>query len=159
MITIVRSKKLTRQVVNPILVSFCVVLTACSEGSNSDVCGELNSSIDRNIVEIAVSAADGDTSDKSAMQQSARLAAINNRLSTVMINLQLQAQYKCSPRQQPIDPAIYSSQALECYGARLKLILESYGSDADKKASAKTTVSSACDFKAWNAKNTGGQAQ
>ena len=118
-------------------------LSACSPSGPEATCAELNATIDRNILEMAVSEAEGDSLDKSAMQQSARLAQNNNRLATIMVNLQLQTQNKCLPRQKSIDAAIYSAQAKKCYWASRSA---AYETDAAKKMSA--TV--ACDFKAWN---------
>ncbi len=109
----------------------------CYAASPSEICYGLNAAIDRNIVEIAVTAA-GEIIDKSATQQGARLTQINNRLSTIMINIQLQAQNRCPPRENPIDASIYPLQASQCLIARLK------GDSAE--------VTLACDFKAWNTK-------
>ncbi len=125
-------------------------LAACSPGASAEVCAELNATIDRNIVEIATSAVEGDSSDKSAVQQGARLTRDGNRLSTIMLNLQLQSQNKCQPRQKPIDPSIYPLQAMTCHLARLEQVSASYGSDEDKKTAAKTKTASICDFKTWN---------
>lgn len=119
-------------------------LAACSLSAPEATCAELNATIDRNILEMAVSEAEGDSLDKSAMQQSARLAQNSNRLATIMVNLQLQTQNKCSPRQKSIDAAIYSAQAKKCYWASRSA---AYETDAAKKMSAAV----ACDFKAWNA--------
>jgi len=134
----------------PILISLAGALVGCSPGSSSETCAEFNSTIDRNIMEIAMSEIEGETSDKSAVQQGARLAQINNRLSTITVNVLLQAQNKCQPRQKPIDPSIYSSQASSCYRARLEQMSASFGSDEEKKTTAKAKVTSVCDFKAWN---------
>jgi len=128
-----------------------LIVAGCGGGSASaETCVEFNSAIDRNIMEIALTEIDGETSDKSAVQQGTRLAQINNRLSTITINVLLQAQNKCQPRQKPIDPSIYSSQASSCYLAQLEQRSASYGSDEEKKTAAKAKVTSVCDFKAWN---------
>lgn len=129
-----------------------LMVAACGagNGSSANTCVELDSAIDRNIMEIALTEIQGETSDKSAVQQGARLAQINNRLSTITVNVLLQAQNKCQPRQKPIDPSIYSSQATICYLARLEQVSASYGSDEEKKTAAKAKVTSVCDFKAWN---------
>jgi hypothetical protein len=130
-----------------------LIVAACSvggSGSSEETCADFNAAIDRNIVEIAVSMSDGETSDKSAVQQGARLAEVNNRLSTIAINVLLQAQNKCQPRQKPIDPSIYRSQASSCHMARIRQYLASdKGSDVEK-STAKAKVASDCDFKAWN---------
>lgn len=134
----------------PIMVTVAGLLSVCSPTSSQaapqTICAELNSTIDRNIVEIAVSGVEGDLSDKSAAQQGARLTQNSNRLSTIMINIQLQAQNKCPPRQKPIDATIYTSQARDCYLARLSI----FSSDKDKVANAVATVAQTCDLKAWD---------
>jgi hypothetical protein len=135
-----------------ILIPIVVALAACSPASPPEMCAEFNSVIDHNIMVIALSEVEGETSDKSAMQQGARLAQNNNRLSTIMLNIQLQAQNKCQPRQKPIDTSIYASQAQECYLARLKQMSATYGTDEDKKTASKAASLLACDFKAWNTK-------
>ena len=114
------------------------------------LCEQFNVTIDRNIKEMALSSVEGDSSDQSAMQQSARLTQNSNRLSTIMINLDLMAKNKCSPRQNPIDASIYSSQASSCYRAILGQTLASYGADEEKKKSASVTANFACDFNTWN---------
>ena len=126
------------------------LLFGCSQQTPPEICADFNAVIDRNIMEIALSDIDGDVSDKSAMQQGARLARSGNRLSTIMLNVQLQAQNKCPPRQKPLDPALYSEQATACYSARLEQMTASYGSDEGKKAAAKAKANSSCDFKTWN---------
>lgn len=135
-----------------ILTPIVVALEACSPTSPPEICAEFNSIIDHNIMAIAISGVEGETSDKSAIQQGARLAQNNNRLSTIMLNIQLQAQNKCQPRQKPIDASIYASQAQECYLARLKQMSASYGTDEDKKTASNAATLLACDFKAWNTK-------
>ena len=130
-----------------------LIVAACGGGGNrssAEICVEFNSAIDRNIMEIALSENEGVMSDKSAVQQGARLAQINNRLSTITVNILLLAQNKCQPRQKPIDPSIYSSQASSCNRARLDQRSETYGSDEGKKTTAKAKVTSVCDFKAWD---------
>lgn len=109
------------------------------------MCAEFDSVIDRNIVDIAVSEIDG-SSDKSAIQQGARFTENSNRLSTIMINIQLQAQNRCPPRQKPIDASIYRSHALKCWTSRM-----GYGSYEDEKtaAAAKARVDQVCDLKTW----------
>lgn len=111
------------------------------------ICAELNSAIDRNIVEIALSEYEGDLNDKSAAQQGARLVQNSNRLSTIMLNIQLQAQNKCPPRQKPIDASIYSAQAGRCYLARLQV----FDSDKEVAANAVATIDQTCGLKAWDA--------
>lgn len=135
-----------------LLIFLTGTLAACSQGASPEACADFNSAIDRNIVEIAVSAVDGSTSDKSAVQQSARLAQNNNRLSTIMVNVQLQVQNHCQPRQKPIDASIYSTQASSCYNKRLEQMTASYGSDEEKKTSANGNAELACDFNAWTQK-------
>ncbi|MDY7573037.1 hypothetical protein [Actimicrobium sp. CCI2.3] len=134
------------------LIPFAGALVACSPVSSgsAEACAALNSTIDRNIVEIAVSDTEGEGKDTSAMQQGARFAQNNNRLSTIILNLQLQAQNKCPPRQVPIDASIYSKQASDCYLARMEQSIENYGSDEGKKKTIKTKATLACDFKIWN---------
>ena len=132
------------------LIVLAGALVGCSPGPSAETCAEFNSTIDHNIMEIALSEFQGETSDKSAMQQGARLAQINNRLSTITVNVLLQSQNKCQPRQNPIDPSIYSSQASSCYLARLEQMSASYGSDEEKKTNTKAKVTSVCDFKDWN---------
>ena len=122
----------------------------CSPAMSAETCAEFNSTIDRNIMEIAISEVDGEISDKSAAQQGARLAENNNRLSTIAINVLLQAQNKCQPRQKSIDASIYALQASSCYIARLEQRSASRGSDEDKKTASMAKVTSVCDFKAWN---------
>lgn len=138
----------------PILIFFMMALVGCTSETAPEICKELNSAIDRNIVEIAVTEMEGETSDKSAIQQGARLAQINNRLSAVNINVMLQGQNKCQPRQKPIDPSIYRSQASNCYLARLGMVSASYGTDEEKKAAATTKLASSCDFTSWNLQST-----
>lgn len=126
------------------------LLVACSPEVPKEICVGLNETIDRNIKGIALSDIEGDSADKSAMQQGARLAQNNNRLTTIMINLELQAQNKCPPRQKPIDSSIYSSQAQHCYIEILEQQSANYGSDEERKKTAMAKVMSACDFNAWN---------
>ena len=149
---------LTREWRFPIIAILTTAISACSLPASTptvtqpaqELCAEFNSTIDRNIVDIAVSEAEGDTADKSAMQQGARLAQNGNRLSTILINIQLLAQNRCPPRQQPIDTSIYKIQAVTCHRARLELMLASFGTDKEKTTSSKTAVDSACNFKGWN---------
>lgn len=146
------STRLSKLVALPI-VMVVSVLSGCSPTSSQaappTICTELDSAIDRNIVEIAVSEVEGDMNDKSAMQQSARLAQNSNRWSAIMANIQLQAQNKCSPRQKPIDASIYATQASDCYIARLKEVSASYGSEEKIKTAAKAISAQACDLKSW----------
>jgi cytoskeletal protein RodZ len=140
-----------RLVLWPVVISLSVALVACSPSGSKELCEELNSTIDRNIKEIALSEIEGSTSDKSAMQQGARLAQNNNRLTTIMANLELQSQNKCPPRQRAIDASIYSVQAAGCYSAMLGQKLANYGSDASAKKAASEKATTACEFKSWNA--------
>ena len=132
-----------------ILINFCV-LTACSSSASAKKCAEFDTTIDQNIMEIAISEVGGAIEDNSAIQQGARLTQNNNRLSTIMINIQLQGQNKCFPRQQPIDTTIYALQAHVCYLARTKKLIASFGSDEKEKAVSKDAEQLACDFKSWN---------
>ena len=132
------------------LIFITVTFVGCSTGTAPDTCRDLNSAIDHNIVKIAVTEMEGESSDKSAMQQGARLAQINNRLSAINVNVMLQGQNKCQPRQKPIDPSIYRSQASGCYLARLELVSASFGTNEEKKAAAMTKVAKSCDFTSWN---------
>jgi hypothetical protein len=138
----------------PAVISLSAALVACSPSGSKELCEELNSTIDRNIKEIALSDIEGSASDKSAMQQGARLAQNNNRLTTIMANLELQSQNKCPPRQRPIDASIYSVQAAGCYSAILKRQLAEYGADEAAKKATSEKVTSACEFKSWNAQVT-----
>lgn len=147
------STSLGKIVALAIVVGVVGALSGCSPTSTQvespTICGELNSAIDRNIVEIAVSEVEGVMSDKSAVQQSARLAQNSNRWSAIMANIQLQTQNKCSPRQKPIDASIYATQASDCYIARLKEVSAGYGSEEKIKTAAKAISAQACDLKSW----------
>ena len=153
---------LTRKWRFPIIAILTTAISACSLPASTptvtqpaqELCAEFNSTIDSNIMDIALSTVEGDVSDKSAMQQSARHAQNSNRLSTIMINIQLLAQNRCPPRQQPIDPSIYNKQASECYLARLQLMVASRSKDEEKTTSSMTAVDSACKFKNWNTQAT-----
>lgn len=143
------SSSLGKFVTLPIVVTIVGVLSVCSPISSqaalSTICAELNSTIDRHIVEIAVSEVEGDMRDKSAAQQAARLTQNSNRWSAIMANIQLQAQNKCSPRQKPIEASIYTAQARNCYLARLQML----SSDKDKMTAGALALTEACDLKAW----------
>lgn len=123
------------------------LLASSAVAAPPTICAELNSAIDRNIVEIALSEFEGDMNDKSAAQQGARLVQNSNRLSTIMLNIQLQAQNKCPPRQKPIDASIYRAQAQGCYLARAKILR----GDKEVAANAAATIDQICDLKAWDA--------
>lgn len=145
------SSSLGKFVALPIVVTIVGVLSVCSPISSQaappTICAELDSAIDRNIVEIAVSEVEGEARDKSAAQQAARLTQNSNRWFTIMTNIQLQAQNKCSPRQKPIDASIYSHQALACYEARYEI----FSSDKEKAANALATINQTCGLKDWDA--------
>jgi hypothetical protein len=147
----------------PMVVTAVIALSACSPPTPSptssstastatspEICAGFNSTIDNNIFEIAMSEIEGEILDKSAVQQSARLAQNNNRLSTIMVNIQMQAQNQCPARQKPIDASIYTSQALNCYRAKLGHASTYYGADENAKTAEEAKVTLACDFKAWN---------
>jgi hypothetical protein len=133
------------------------LLASCSQepskgahGPNKEICAKLNSTIDRNIVDIAISNSAGDDVDKSAMQQSARAQDNENRLSVIMINVQLQAQNSCAPREKPIDPTLYGKSASNCHTTRLlerSVII--YRRDPAEIAIAEKKTAEACDFSKW----------
>jgi hypothetical protein len=127
-----------------------VFLTACSQEPPKELCAQLNSVIDRSIVDIAVSNFAGEDGDKSAMQQSARSQDNQGRLSMIMINVQLQAQNKCSPRAKPIEPTAYEKNAAVCYLARRDLAILSYGPDKNGMSLAAKKVTASCDFSQWS---------
>lgn len=127
-----------------------VILASCSQAPPQELCAQLTSTIDRNIVEIAVSDSEGYSADKSAMQQSARSQENENRLSIILINTQLQAQNKCTPRAKSIDPSLYRENASVCYLAKMERSIAGYGQDAPKQSLAKQKVSESCDFSKWS---------
>ncbi len=107
------------------------LIAACSQAPDP-TCAKLDSVIDKSIQKIALSSANGDMFDKSAMQQSARSAEASNYLQIIHINLNLQSQNKCPARKASIDPLSFESEALACLAAK----------DEEKAA--------LCDPKKWN---------
>lgn len=146
------STSLGRVVALPVVVAVVGALSLCSPNSSQaappTICAELDAAIDRNVVEIAVSEVEGDVNDKSAAQQAARLTQNSNRWFSIMTNIQLQAQNKCSPRKKPIDASIYRTQAQDCLLARLQILR---GSDLDKTANAVANINQTCGLNAWDA--------
>lgn len=139
------------------LSSACLMLLTCLQLGCSPAkpvpsasCINFDETIDRNILNAAMSRIDGDMNDKSAMQQGARLAENNNRLSVIAINIQLMTQHNCVNRETPIDPAIYEAQAYKCMSNRQELVLAELRKDESTKKVAKEAVALSCNFKSWN---------
>ena len=133
------------------------LLASCSQepskgvhGPGKEICAKLNSTIDRNIVDIAVSNSAGYDVDKSALQQSARAQDNENRLSVIMINVQLQGQNSCTPREKPIDPAVFGKNASNCHTTRvLERNVIVYRRDPTEIAAAEKKTAEACGFSKW----------
>lgn len=128
-----------------------VFLAACGPSPETQkVCAALDEVINGEIKKYALTEIEGDMSDKSAMQQSARLTQNNNQLATIQINLELQAQNKCPPRQSPIEFSQYKDSARKCYSAHLHQLLAGYAKDETKAKAADAESEKECDFKQWN---------
>lgn len=125
------------------------LLASCSQSPPKELCDRLNSTIDKNIFAVALSEAAGYI-DKSAVQQSARAQDNANLLAVIMINVQLQAQNRCSPRVAPIEPSAYNKNASACYHARLERKVVSYGDDQERKSAAVKKEVESCDFSKWS---------
>lgn len=126
-----------------------MLLASCSQEPPKELCESLNSTINNNLLEIAVSNSVGETSDSSAVQQSARAQVNQNRLSVIMINVQLQTQNKCSPRSTPIEPLAYGKNSSACYIARSQRNIAGYSRDQEKISAAEKKVAETCDFSKW----------
>ncbi|HYK56695.1 MAG TPA: hypothetical protein VEV15_09460 [Flavisolibacter sp.] len=131
------------------MIPLVFLLAACTQDPPKEICAELNSAIDRNMFEIALSDVQG-SDDKSAMQQSARAQENANRLSIILINTQQQAQNKCVPRLKSIDPSLYRDSATACYVATIDSKIAGFGGDAQKQSLAKQKVNESCDFSKWS---------
>lgn len=129
-----------------------VLLVSCSQPQEptKELCNRLNATIDQNVMAIAFSDSAGALEDKSAMQQSARAQDNANRLSVIMINVQLLEQNRCSSRTTPIEPFAYQKNAAACLlEKRLKRNLVEAGYDAQNIAVAAKKVAESCDFSKW----------
>ncbi len=115
----------------------CVLLSIASfsfaKPINS-VCNTLDDAIDNSIKKIALLSIDG-SSDKSAVQQTARSIEVSNQLQLMQINLQIHSQHKCPIRKSAINPYAFKKSALLCY---LNLLKD------DKEKTERT-----CNFKNW----------
>lgn len=109
------------------------VFALSSSALAQQTCVELDSLLDNSIFEIAMTFMDGQISDKSAPQQTARYIDINNKLQILSINLSIHTQNKCPPRKSGITPFKYQSQSSDCMMARLKSV----------------DVAAKCNFKTW----------
>jgi hypothetical protein len=122
--------------IRSVAISIAVVLTqaACSKPPEP-ICQALDTTIDNNVRQVALTLAEGDVFDKGAMQQAARYIAANNHLQVIQISLSLQSEHKCTIRKSVINPLQYRSEALKCLTATI----------GEKKDDAATL----CDIKNW----------
>jgi hypothetical protein len=116
-----------------------------------EVCDRLNSTINQNIVEAAVSS-EGSFDPKTVLQQTARAQIDANRLSVIMINVQLLSQNGCSPRTTPIDPSAYHDNAFACFRARVERSVAVDSADRKEMTSTLENMADACNFSKWSFK-------
>lgn len=82
-------------------------------------CDVLSDAVELEIKKSAAVFAEGFTDD-SAPRATLREMRIANSLSLAQINLNIMAQNKCPPRQQPVNPMDYLTDALSCELAQQK---------------------------------------
>jgi len=109
------------------------VFALSSSALAQQTCIDLDNLIDTSIFEIAMTFMDGQLSDKSAPQQTARYIDINNKLQILNINFSIYTQNKCPPRKNGITPFKYERQSTDCMMARVRSV----------------DVAAKCNFKTW----------
>lgn len=116
-----------------LLIAAAFAQTACAK-TPEPICQELDATIDGSIKHVALTLAEGEISDKGAMQQAARYISANNHLQVIRITLDLQSQNKCPVRKTIINPLMYQLEAMNCLAATL---------------GNKEEMTNLCDIKNW----------